>query len=193
MITVSIEWDKYTKAMIPWTLHNEFLTRFHSTWNVSKLPYDIHIHLSDFWKVTVKPKKLDQFVSHLEALKNNIEDIITVVPLPKEFWRWDMWYDGFKIILDKDWNYPDSTNDIRKTNIEDIKLLADVLIEICRDAKEKNKYVLFRWDGARYNWEWKWDYFKPVKQEIVDNFYAEAKSEKTKWLSRFNRIRNFIK
>ena len=161
MILITLEWEEKSKAMIPWEINNQFLTSFFKSWTKeSKFNYELNVGFSDFWKVIVKPDRINQFISHYQALKDNIDEIVKICPLPKEMSSWSEWAEGFKYARDKEWNVINITDTIRETTPDDIRLLADVIIDIAKEAKEQNKYILFRWEWVRYNWEWEFDYFQ---------------------------------
>lgn len=108
-----------------------------------KMPYNILVALNDFWDVVISPEKLDEYIGYYKLLKEHLDEIIKIIPLPKTIGDFDGWYEKWYCgTIDID-NSIDWTKDFTK---EDMNLIIDLIIKKAEQAKQANSKLCFYWD-----------------------------------------------
>lgn len=148
MTEIKLNWENINNwwiITIPYEInHNFFVEIALKTQNqLNNLPH-LNIAWPDFWKwYLIDWEILNKFIKDCEYIKNNFNEIIKIIPLPKEVWKFDNYYiDWFvtKNNLDKylEWEF-----NLKK---EDIFLLLDLMIKKANESIEKWVGLEFIWD-----------------------------------------------
>lgn len=108
-----------------------------------KIPYDIFVGLSDFWDVTIPPERLDEYIWYYRLLKEHLDEIAKIIPLPETIGDFDGWYDKWYVSTGNADNFIEWSKEFTK---EDMHLLIDLIIRKALEAKKENVPLRFLWD-----------------------------------------------
>lgn len=168
MITVYLKKSYKTGwfIVLPHEINNGFLW---NAWRLAKewkIKWIINIpSFWDFWAVEFPVEKLDKLYNDFEILEKNLDNIIKIIPLPKQIWWWESYPVGF-ISFYKEWakefkkyfpecdfeyinwiidykNYVEKPTNFTK---EDMLLIISLIKKKILEAKEKWETLVFSAD-----------------------------------------------
>lgn len=149
--TLKLIWNNYDKENylhIPYEINHNFLFEIEkliNNWTI-KLS-NINIAWPDFWRgwqILNKPNLL-KFISDCDYLEKWLDEIIKIVPLPEEIWKFDDGYvEWFE--MNNSWHDFYIPSWIKKVNKNDIIILLWLMKKIAKKALEKWTWLQFVWD-----------------------------------------------
>lgn len=148
MTEIKLNWENINNwwvISIPYEINHNFFVEISlkTQKQLNKLPF-LNIAWPDFWRwFILKWEILNKFIKDCEYIKYNIDEIIKIIPLPKEMWKFDNYHINWFILKNELDNYIEWSSELKK---EDIILLLDLMIKKANESISKWIWLKFIWD-----------------------------------------------
>jgi len=149
MTEIKLKWENTSNGWIiaiPYEINHNFILKYQILANAWKqVEEKILVAWPDYGKgYVLEWKQLDKYIKDCEYFKENLEEIMKKVPLPKWLWEYDDYYIEWFVSSCQNNNYVEFWK--KEITKEDILVLLSLLHKKANEAKEKGVAMEFIWD-----------------------------------------------